>query len=56
MAVAALQMSQTKLFNKATQRKSIFLLDDVGAELDADKENNLLMGCSKWIRRFSLLQ
>ena len=44
MAVAALQMSQTKLFNSATQRKSIFLLDDVGAELDADKREQFIDG------------
>ncbi len=47
MAVAALQMSQTKLFNKATQRKSIFLLDDVGAELDADKREQFIDGLLK---------
>ncbi|GMM67564.1 DNA replication/repair protein RecF [Alteromonas sp. MTD1] len=44
MAVAALQMSQTKLFNSVTQRKSIFLLDDVGAELDADKREQFIDG------------
>ncbi len=47
MAVAALQMSQTKLFNSATQRKSIFLLDDVGAELDADKREQFIDGLLK---------
>ncbi len=44
MAVAALQMSQTRLFNTSTQRKSIFLLDDVGAELDADKREQFIDG------------
>lgn len=44
MAVAALQMSQTRLLNTATQRKSIFLLDDVGAELDADKREQFIDG------------
>jgi len=44
MAVAALQMSQTKLFNSATKRRSIFLLDDVGAELDADKREQFIDG------------
>jgi len=44
MAVAALQMSQTELFNTTTNRKSIFLLDDVGAELDADKREQFIDG------------
>ncbi|WP_338519562.1 DNA replication/repair protein RecF [Alteromonas gracilis] len=44
MAVAALQMSQTKMFNSATKRRSIFLLDDVGAELDADKREQFIDG------------
>ncbi len=44
MAVAALQMSQTKLFNSSTDRKSIFLLDDVGAELDTDKREQFIDG------------
>jgi len=44
MAVAALQMAQTELFNTLTDRKSIFLLDDVGAELDADKRELFIDG------------
>lgn len=44
MAVAALQMAQTELFNVLTHRKSIFLLDDVGAELDADKREQFIDG------------
>ena len=44
MAVAALQMAQTELFNTLTNRKSIFLLDDVGAELDADKRELFIDG------------
>ncbi|MDO6566747.1 DNA replication/repair protein RecF [Alteromonas sp. 1_MG-2023] len=44
MAVAALQMAQTELFNTLTSRKSIFLLDDVGAELDADKRELFIDG------------
>ena len=44
MAVAALQLSQTKLFQQETQRKSIFLLDDVGAELDIDKRERFIDG------------
>ncbi|BCO17145.1 DNA replication/repair protein RecF [Alteromonas sp. McT4-15] len=44
MAVAALQMSQTRLYNSATHHKSIFLLDDVGAELDADKREQFIDG------------
>ncbi len=47
MAVAALQMSQTKRFNSSTNRKSIFLLDDVGAELDADKRQQFIDGLLK---------
>ena len=44
MAVAALQMAQTALFNSLTNRKSIFLLDDVGAELDAEKRERFIDG------------
>ncbi|WP_018982152.1 DNA replication/repair protein RecF [Salinimonas chungwhensis] len=44
MAVAALQLSQTALFSKQTSRKSIFLLDDVGAELDLDKRERFIDG------------
>lgn len=44
MAVAALQLSQTALFSKQTNRKSIFLLDDVGAELDIDKRERFIDG------------
>ncbi len=44
MAVAALQLSQTALFSKQTNRKSIFLLDDVGAELDLDKRERFIDG------------
>lgn len=44
MAVAALQLSQTKLFQQETDRKSIFLLDDVGAELDVEKRERFIDG------------
>lgn len=44
MAVAALQLSQTKLFRTLTHRHSIFLLDDVGAELDIDKRERFIDG------------
>ena len=44
MAVAALQLAQTALFSKQTNRKSIFLLDDVGAELDIDKRERFIDG------------
>lgn len=44
MAVAALQLAQTELFNTQTSRKSIFLLDDVGAELDIDKRERFIDG------------
>ncbi|MBD3585816.1 DNA replication/repair protein RecF [Salinimonas sp. HHU 13199] len=44
MAVAALQLSQTALFSEQTSRKSIFLLDDVGAELDLDKRERFIDG------------
>ena len=44
MAVAALQLAQTALFNQLTSRKSIFLLDDVGAELDIDKRERFIDG------------
>ncbi|MEG3765815.1 DNA replication/repair protein RecF [Alteromonas sp. 14N.309.X.WAT.G.H12] len=44
MAVAALQLAQTKLFQQETERKSIFLLDDVGAELDIDKRERFIDG------------
>ncbi|GGW96373.1 DNA replication/repair protein RecF [Alteromonas halophila] len=44
MAVAALQLAQTNLFTQLTSRKSIFLLDDVGAELDSDKRERFIDG------------
>ncbi|MDC8829157.1 DNA replication/repair protein RecF [Alteromonas gilva] len=44
MAVAALQLAQTKLFTLETNRHSIFLLDDIGAELDADKRERFIDG------------
>lgn len=44
MAVAALQLAQTMLFTQLTSRKSIFLLDDVGAELDSDKRERFIDG------------
>ena len=37
MMVAALLLSQSQLYKAETKRSSIFLLDDIGAELDADK-------------------
>lgn len=44
MAVAALQLAQTKLFTLETNRHSIFLLDDIGAELDAEKRERFIDG------------
>lgn len=44
MAVAALQLAQTKLFTLETKRHSIFLLDDIGAELDAEKRERFIDG------------
>ena len=44
MAVAALQLAQTKLFQIESSRKSIFLLDDVGAELDIEKRERFIDG------------
>ncbi|MCU7553620.1 DNA replication/repair protein RecF [Alteromonas sp. ASW11-19] len=44
MAVAALQLAQTALFSDLTAKKSIFLLDDVGAELDIDKRERFIDG------------
>ena len=44
MAVAALQLAQTSLFTKQSGRKSIFLLDDIGAELDVDKRERFISG------------
>ncbi|MGS2720955.1 DNA replication/repair protein RecF [Paraglaciecola aestuariivivens] len=37
MLVAAMQLAQTQYFHARTSKSSIFLLDDVGAELDEDK-------------------
>ncbi|QJR80981.1 DNA replication/repair protein RecF [Alteromonas pelagimontana] len=47
MAVAALQLSQTALFTQQSSRKSIFLLDDVGAELDLEKRERFIDGLLK---------
>jgi DNA replication and repair protein RecF len=44
MAVAALQLAQTRLFTKVSGRHSIFLLDDIGAELDLDKRERFIDG------------
>ncbi len=37
MLVAALQLAQTQYLNSVTSKSSLFLLDDVGAELDQQK-------------------
>ncbi|NMH60621.1 DNA replication/repair protein RecF [Alteromonas ponticola] len=42
MTVAALQLAQTQLFADQTQRQSIFLLDDIGAELDSIRREKFL--------------
>lgn len=47
MAVAALQLAQTKLFSIETNRSSIFLLDDIGAELDENKRERFIDGLLK---------
>lgn len=44
MAVAALQLAQTKLLYETKERQSIFLLDDVGAELDLEKRERFIDG------------
>lgn len=44
MAVAALQLAQTKLLYETKDRQSIFLLDDVGAELDIEKRERFIDG------------
>ncbi|MCW8108866.1 DNA replication/repair protein RecF [Alteromonas ponticola] len=42
MTVAALQLAQTQLFTAQSQRQSIFLLDDIGAELDNIRREKFL--------------
>ncbi|MFC3094186.1 DNA replication/repair protein RecF [Alteromonas sediminis] len=42
MAVAALQLAQTKTYNQLTGKVPIFLLDDLGAELDEEKRELFL--------------
>ncbi len=42
MTVAALQLAQTQLFTAQTKRQSIFLLDDIGAELDNIRREKFL--------------
>jgi len=42
MAVAALQLAQTKTYNELTGNEPIFLLDDLGAELDKEKRELFL--------------
>lgn len=37
MAVAAMQLAQNSLFSRLTGRRCVFLLDDIGAELDEGK-------------------
>jgi DNA replication and repair protein RecF len=37
MLVAAMQLAQTQYLHRYTSKTSIFLLDDVGAELDEEK-------------------
>lgn len=44
MAVASLQLAQTKLYHQQTNKNSIFLLDDIGAELDLDKREKFIDG------------
>lgn len=39
MMIAALLLSQSQVYKAETSRTSIFLLDDIGAELDADKRS-----------------
>ena len=39
MLVAAMQLAQTQYLNRKTEKNSIFLLDDIGAELDEEKRN-----------------
>jgi DNA replication and repair protein RecF len=42
MLVAALQLSQTLHLFETTNKSGIFLLDDIGAELDLDKRKNFI--------------
>ncbi len=42
MTVAALQLAQTQLFAAQSGRQSIFLLDDIGAELDSIRREKFL--------------
>lgn len=42
MLVAALQLSQAMLLNETMGKHCIFLLDDIGAELDAEKREKFL--------------
>ena len=42
MAVAAMQLAQTMTYNSQTNNTSIFLLDDLGAELDENKRELFL--------------
>lgn len=42
MLVAALQLAQVQFLNSRTNKSSVFLLDDVGAELDASKRESFI--------------
>ena len=42
MTVAAMQLAQTLTFRELSGRQSIFLLDDLGAELDEQKRELFL--------------
>lgn len=39
MLVAAMQLSQTEYLNRSTKKNTVFLLDDIGAELDNEKRH-----------------
>ena len=50
--MAAMQLAQTQLLNAVSNRKTTFLLDDLGAELDTEKRSlflNRLMECESQI-------
>lgn len=42
MLVIALKLSEAELFNQSTGRSPVFLLDDLGSELDPDRQRLLL--------------
>ena len=56
MLVAALQLSQTLYLTETTKKSGVFLLDDIGAELDLQKREAFIMSCLKPILNCLLQQ